>query len=615
MTSLDEPAPLPMGAVATTRAGTVAAGVTRILRSTPWAVGLITAVAALLRFFEIDDVSANPFYDAAVRSMAMSWHNLLFGAFDPGAILSVDKPPIDLWLQVASVKLFGWSEASLKLPEAIGGTLAVPLLYDAVRRVVGRPAGLAAAMVLAVLPVSVLTSRSDTMDSLMMFLVVGALWLTVRGAISGHRRWLILAGMALGLAFNVKLLEALVAAPALFVLYGLAGPVPWRRRLSDLTLGGVGLVAVGLSWATVVSLAPGKHPYPIGSTDGTVWNVMFVFNGFGRVSSPPVPGKSGGPGLLRLVEPSAWHFDTLVGCVVVAALAIGGVAVLTALARRVRLGPDEPRPLPRAFAVALLVWIVTGAALFSHVAVLHARYLEAFTPALAAAIGYGAAYISGLCDWDDDRVLPSLTAVTLALAAICAYTFTLKPWSIAWGAVAVTVAAAGGALLARAEGRAARGAKWLTAGLVVACAVLFPVHQSLRVVRLKTSDSIGLATHRSVTERALWTYLEPRSAGTRYELIADEPLALAPLIIHDGRPILPLTSFRGLPVLSLSELKSAIQAGQVRYAVVGRHVCQPAGDHNAACVPTARWIRRNGIDVSSAAGVGGGQRLYLLLPF
>src|SRR5205807_8712145 len=134
-----------------------------------------------------------------------------FGAFDPGAMLSIDKPPLDLWLQVLSVKALGWSRFSLQFPEALGGTLAVPLLYDAVRRAAGRPAGLAAAAALAVFPESVLTSRSDTMDSVMMLLVIAALWLTIRGSLSGRRRAIVLAGVALGLAFNVKLLEALVS--------------------------------------------------------------------------------------------------------------------------------------------------------------------------------------------------------------------------------------------------------------------------------------------------------------------------------------------------------------------------------------------------------------------
>jgi 4-amino-4-deoxy-L-arabinose transferase-like glycosyltransferase len=47
--------------------------------------------------------------------------------------------------------------------------LAVALLYATVRSVWGRRAGILAALSLAVLPVSVLTARSDTMDSVAYF--------------------------------------------------------------------------------------------------------------------------------------------------------------------------------------------------------------------------------------------------------------------------------------------------------------------------------------------------------------------------------------------------------------------------------------------------------------
>src|SRR6185312_13494589 len=129
----------------------------------------------VLRLWQIGKVPPDPFYDAAVRSMALSWHNFFFGAFEPGASVSIDKPPVDLWLQVAAVKLLGFSSTSLKLPEALAGIVSVPLLYEAVRRLWSPVAGIAAAAALALLPIEVITSRSDTMDAVMMALLVLAL--------------------------------------------------------------------------------------------------------------------------------------------------------------------------------------------------------------------------------------------------------------------------------------------------------------------------------------------------------------------------------------------------------------------------------------------------------
>src|SRR6185312_16655958 len=99
-------------------------------RSIQWTiVGLITLAAAALRLTQIGKVPPDPFYDAAVRSMTLSWHNFFFGAFEPGASVSIDKPPVDLWLQVVSVKALGFSSTTLKLPEALAGIAAVPLIY------------------------------------------------------------------------------------------------------------------------------------------------------------------------------------------------------------------------------------------------------------------------------------------------------------------------------------------------------------------------------------------------------------------------------------------------------------------------------------------------------
>ncbi len=606
-------------------------------RSLPWAICIITAVAAALRFTNLEGVGPNDFYDAAVRSMSISWHNFFFGAFEPGAALSIDKPPLDLWLQVISVKLLGSSSFALKLPEALAGTLAVALLYDIVRRVVSRPAGLASAAVLAVLPESVLTARSDTMDSVMMLLVLAALWLTIRAASSGQRRPLVLAGAVIGLAFNVKLMETFVAIPALVVLYAMATRKPWRRTAGDLLLAGAALWGVALCWVLAVSLAPGAHPWPVGSSDGTVWNAIFVFNGFGRVAGVSSAGGSG-PGLFRLLVSTSWHDDVLFGCVLFPAVAIGTAGTLATLRRRRHPHPqgssteDPGRSVRRdtqpsraagsgevgvpahAFAASLAVWIAVGILVFDTMGTLHARYLEALAPALAAAIGYGTAALAGLCESGARPSAPSLTALTAALAGICAYTFGFKTPSVAWAACALIIAAVGAALLARAAGRTGHAGKWLTASLILACALVFPAHESLSLVRSSANDSAGLATASAANAAALSSYLSPRTARLHYELAVDEPLALAPLIIQDQRPILPLTSFAGTPLAGLAQLLAAVRSGSVRYGLVGDYRCGARTARWAACGPAALWIRDHGVNVTRDAGLVGSSRLYLLSP-
>jgi 4-amino-4-deoxy-L-arabinose transferase-like glycosyltransferase len=255
------------------------------------ALAAITAGAAALRFAHLGQVPGDPFYDGAVRSMGLSWHNFFFGAVEPSGAVAIDKPPVDLWLQVASVKLLGFGSAALKTPEALAGVLAAPLLFAAVRPAFGWRAALLAALALAVLPIEVITARSDTMDAVMMALTVLALALLVRAARDGRTAWLLGAAAALGVAFDVKLLESVVALPGLVLLAWLALPGTRRRRAAQLGLATVVYVAVALAWLTGTLLF-GAHdrPWAYGSTNGSPWNAAFVFNGVDRLEGKALEG-------------------------------------------------------------------------------------------------------------------------------------------------------------------------------------------------------------------------------------------------------------------------------------------------------------------------------------
>ncbi|MGN6189797.1 MAG: glycosyltransferase family 39 protein, partial [Conexibacter sp.] len=300
-------------------------------RRLPAAAGLaaVVALAAALRLWSYGRVAGNPFYDAAVRSMSLSWHNLFVGAFDPTAMSAVDKAPLDLWLQVASVKLLGWSSTALRLPELIAGIAAVALVYDLGRRLFGRAAGLAAATALAVVPASVVTARSDTMDAVMMALVLLAAVCVVRAAQAprARLRWMLAAGVALGLAFNVKLAEALLPLPALLVLAWLALGGGRLARLRALVAAGAAFVAVALAWLVALGLAPGPKPFPIGSTDGSAWNVVFVFDGLARLGLSHTTAARPGGGPLTLFRTGTGALGMLVGSALVAALAVGALAL------------------------------------------------------------------------------------------------------------------------------------------------------------------------------------------------------------------------------------------------------------------------------------------------
>src|SRR5258705_900051 len=268
------------------------------------AAGAITVVAAGLRLHGLSFVDGNPFYDAAVRSMGTSWHAFWLGAYDPSATTSIDKPPLDLWLQVASTKLFGFNGTALKLPEAVASTLSVPLLFVTLRRAFGDAVGLAGAAVLAILPLAVLTGRSDTMDGMIGLALVGALFCLVNAAATGRARWVYGMAGCFGLAFNIKLFEALVPLPAFAVGAWLAlGAIgDRRRRIAHFAGAAAALVAVSLSWL-ISTLLAAHPPYAIGSTNGSAWNAALVFNGIDRIGvrSRPGGGHTTPPGPARLL--------------------------------------------------------------------------------------------------------------------------------------------------------------------------------------------------------------------------------------------------------------------------------------------------------------------------
>jgi 4-amino-4-deoxy-L-arabinose transferase-like glycosyltransferase len=549
----------------------------------------ITAVAALLRFWAVGSVAGNPFYDAAVRSMADSWHNFFYGAFEPGGQVSVDKIPVDLWLQVACVKLFGFTPVAVRLPGLLAGTLAVAVLYDLVRRVFWPTAGLVAAAALAVMPISVLTARSDTMDSAMMLLDLLAAWLVVWGA---QRRtlWpLAAAGAVLGLAFNVKLFEALIVLPALGLLALLAAASPWRRRALALAAGLAAFVVVSLAWVIATSAAPlGSRPFPLGSTNGSIWNVVFAYNGIDRLTSRASSAALAldPPGPFRLLSTGGRDYASLIGSPLLAALVLGGMALLVFARRR-------GRPLTVATTVFLGIWLATGVVLLSHMQRLQPRYLEAFTPAVAAVVGAAVGVL--VAHIRHDRA-PALALAGGALATVVAGVALVDPpawaWVVAFGAVAL---AAPAAVLRRPGALAA-----CTAVAVLAV----PAASSLAIAGGTQSDA-GLATPMPPSEVAkLSAFLTAHQGGAFYEVTSSSVFKTGRLIVRDGRPVLMLASYDALPLLAPAQLARLVAQGKVRYALISRARC--SARDALACVPVVEWARAHSVDVSRRAGLPAG---------
>ena len=265
----------------------------------------LAGVLALSAVLNVNKLSqngyANIFYSAGVKSMLRSWHNFLFVSFDPGGLVTVDKPPLALWVQAASAKVFGFSPLSLLLPEAIVGVLAVAALYWVMAPRFGAWAAVAGALTLAVFPSFVAVSRENGVDPVLILLLILACGAGLRACETGRWRTLVGCGVLIGLAFNTKTLAAYLVVPPIALGYLVCAPGSIPNRIGKLAVAALAMLVVSFAWIAVVELTPAsQRPYVGSSTNNTELGLTFEYNGFGRVE-----GQVGGPNSV-VVRPGAY---------------------------------------------------------------------------------------------------------------------------------------------------------------------------------------------------------------------------------------------------------------------------------------------------------------------
>jgi 4-amino-4-deoxy-L-arabinose transferase-like glycosyltransferase len=385
----------------------------------------------------------NSFYAAAVEAGSRSWKAMFFGSLDPSNFITVDKPPAALWVMDLSARLFGFNTWSVMVPGVLEGVAAVALLYGAVRRVTNHTAGLAAGAVLAATPVAALMFRFDNPDALLVLLLVGAAYCMTRAIERAGTRWIVAVGALLGFAFLTKMMQAFTVVPAFGLAYLIAAPTSLRRRLWQLLAALGALLVAGGWWVTIVALTPtADRPFIDGSPDNNIWNLIFDYNGFGRLSGSGTGGGanfSGTAGVFRLFNDlmggqAAWLLPA-------ALLAIGAVL----LARRRAPRTDRIR-------AAAIIWggwlLVTGAVFSFGKGVIHTYYTVALAPALAALVAVGGYQLWMLRDRVWARLLAALSVVVTAgwAWALLDRTPTWIP-ALRWIIVTTGVMAAAGFLL------------------------------------------------------------------------------------------------------------------------------------------------------------------------
>lgn len=591
---------------------------------------IILLLGAALRLWDLDkNGTGNPYYASAVRSMLMNWHNFFFVSFDPVGFVTVDKPPVSLWIQTAFAKLFGYRGFTLIFPQVLEGLGTLSVVYYLVRKRFGAFAALFAGLVIALSPVSVAVDRYNNTDECLVFVMVLAAWALIRAAETGSRKFLYLALILVGIGFNTKMMAAFVALPVFYLVYLIGSPITWLRKIWVLVTGTLILLVVALSWPLAVDLTPPEQRPFVGSTqDNSMISLSLGWNGFqrlltrGRRGSPPNgrggnfpaagaatntppnapasvgdtnhseaaaasqaqarrrnggPMNNGTPGPLRLADRNmagqvGWFFPLVL---------LG----FWSAARRIRLTfPLAPSHQSLFF---WLGWIFIYGAVFSFMkGAMHPYYLVLMVPAIAALAGIGVQSL-----WNDYRegriILPLLT---LALTAGWqAFIVTQYPdWKHQLLPILVSgllLSLASLLLISSLASQKPAWLRWAPAAFGLGLLALFfcPTFWALTPV-LGSGQSVQagpeLLDPRSrgglfpgfgvnLNNAKLVDFLKAHQQGEAYLLVAQNSQVVAPIIIETGEPVVAIGGFMGGdPILTANQFAQKVQDGQFRYMLL-----------------------------------------------
>ncbi len=593
---------------------------TQVWRSPPgqptWARPALLAVTALaaLSYSWRTGSTIEVYYAAAVRSMSASWHDFFYGAFDPAGTVTVDKLPGSLWVQALSVRLFGLHEWALMLPQAVEGALTVLVLYHAVQRLAGPVAGLVAALVLAASPATVTLDRGNIPDTLMILFLVLAADSTVTAIRTGRWGGIAATGVWVGLAFQAKMTEAWLVAPALGLAYLVAAPGTAARRCGRLAAAGAVAVVVSLSWMTFFTLTPAaQRPYADGSTGNSVYQQVFDYDGVSRLGQLPpdqVLGQTLGTPLFAQAEPpptwdrlltGSYGHDT--GWLLPAAL----IAVAVILVARRRLPRTD---LPRAGILLWGAWLAVLAVVFTVSTAMNSYYAGALSPAVAGVAGIAAALA-----WERRRQPSVLLGVAGAVLVTAGYAVWLLPAAgtglpafllPAVAAAGLVVAAALVLLAAKTRRTAVPGTGMAAAGVAAAllAVLITPAVASVSVA----ADGLGpfdtpfqpaaltAAIHRTFAPQSSppgLRRLEAASQGAPYLMAIQTAALAAPYIFATGQETLPLGGFTGAtPEPSPASLAAMVSSGDFRLALVA----------SPGASDSSRWITAHCLSIGQPTG-------------
>lgn len=233
---------------------------------------------------------------------AQDWTSFLFSSSDLGNAISVDKPPLSLWVMSASVWAFGLNPWSVLVPQALMGVASTYLLYRIASTYAGASTGLLAATFFAVTPLATVMFRYNNPDALLTLLMIGIAHSGLKSIRLNSARWLILAGALTGAALLTKQLQVALLLPAVASTYLLFATAPLARRLFHL-LGALAAATIaGGWWFLLVHITPAaQRPFVGGSRANSAVELTLGYNGLDRLTGADA-SRTIPPGMAELHE-------------------------------------------------------------------------------------------------------------------------------------------------------------------------------------------------------------------------------------------------------------------------------------------------------------------------
>lgn len=592
-------------------------------RAVPWEkIGLAVLLTATAASFLVGldrNGWANPYYSAAAQAGSQDWKAFFYGSLDAGNLITVDKPPLSIWIMSLSVRLFGLNSWAILVPQALMGVATTWLIYKIIRRSHPAAPALLGGLIYATTPVVVLMSRYNNPEPLMGLLTVTAVYFVVRAIEDNRWTWYLLSGTALGLAFMAKQIQAFISIPALILAVLLLGAGTLASRLLRLLGSLTALIISGGWWMAIVELTPpANRPYIGGSATNSILELTLDYNGlarFLRFTADPQTGKA------TAIQDPAVDYDGGFGRLFNANFAPEGAwllftGLLCSLALISLAGRSAQTRKANALLVVGVTWLLTAYAVLSFMGTMtHTYYVFSLAAPIAAVVAMGIHLL-----WSErQRLVPRLIGAIL-IAGTIYVAARIFQYSNAWGVWPLVTTCVGalavvGWMLAR-----TRQQSVATLALVSFALMLGPLGADAVTLSMNHAGTNPLSGPVGNNPQTLSAHLTAARQGdpplARHLGFGVEPSPVVTSLLQDtsaatwaaatytaqnaaqyqlasGRPVIALGGWLGDdPAPSLEQFKALVHKNRIAYFIWQQPVVDgvPLGDNTRAITV---WVHEN----------------------